>query len=87
MTSRPGNRTGRRLLRLAVAGAVAIGIPIALAGTAKAAPASSGTESRSVRAAETGSINTGNGLRGRAAVQAGTWRAYGGHGCRAPGQP
>ena len=40
MTSRPAYLTGRGLLRLAVAGAVAIGTPIALAGNAEAAPAS-----------------------------------------------
>jgi hypothetical protein len=40
MTSRPGYRTGRGLLRLAVAGAVAVGTPIALAGNAEAAPSS-----------------------------------------------
>ena len=40
MTSRPDSRLGRKLVRMAVVGAVAISAPLAVAGTANAAPSS-----------------------------------------------
>ena len=80
MTSRPAYLTGRGLLRLAVAGAVAVGTPIALAGNAEAAPSSVWD---SVAACESGgnwSINTGNGYYGGLQFSGSTWRGYGGDG-------
>jgi len=80
MTSRPGYRTGRGLLRLAVAGAVAIGTPIALAGNAEAAPASVWDKVAQCESGGNWNTNTGNGYYGGLQFSAGTWRAYGGTG-------
>src|SRR6476661_3850178 len=80
MTSRPGNRTGRGLLKLAVAGAVAIGTPIALAGNAEAAPASVWDKVAQCESGGNWNTNTGNGYYGGLQFSASTWRAYGGSG-------
>jgi resuscitation-promoting factor RpfA len=80
MTSRPGNRTGRGLLRLAVAGAVAVGTPIALAGTAEAAPASVWDRVAQCESGGNWSTNTGNGYYGGLQFTQSTWKAYGGTG-------
>jgi ABC-type transport system substrate-binding protein len=83
MDSRPAPRAprGRKLLRVAVAAAVALGAPVALAGTADAAPAASKWDR--IAACESGGnwgINTGNGYYGGLQFNLATWRAYGGHG-------
>ena len=78
MTSRPGYRTGRGLLRLAVAGAVAVGTPIALAGNAEAAPSSVWDKVAQCESGGNWAINTGNGFYGGLQFTASTWRAYGG---------
>ena len=80
MTSRPGYRTGRGLLRLAVAGAVAVGTPIALAGNAEAAPASVWDKVAQCESGGNWNTNTGNGYYGGLQFSASTWRAYGGSG-------
>src|SRR5512133_1558630 len=85
MDSRPATRApkGRHLLRLAVAGAVALGAPLALASTAEAAPAPSTWDK--IAQCESGGnwgTNTGNGYYGGLQFNAGTWQAYGG-----PGMP
>jgi LysM repeat protein len=80
MTSRPGYRTGRGLLRLAVAGAVAVGTPIALAGNADAAPSSVWDKVAQCESGGNWNTNTGNGYYGGLQFSAGTWRAYGGSG-------
>ena len=80
MTSRPGIRTGRGLLRLAVAGAVAIGTPIALAGNAEAAPTSVWDKVAQCESGGNWSTNTGNGYYGGLQFSPSTWRAYGGTG-------
>ena len=80
MTSRPGYRTGRGLLRLAVAGAVAVGTPIALAGNAEAAPSSVWDKVAQCESGGNWSTNTGNGYYGGLQFSASTWRAYGGSG-------
>ena len=87
MTSRPGYRTGRGLLRLAVAGAVAVGTPIALAGNAEAAPASVWDKVAQCESGGNWNTNTGNGYYGGLQFSASTWRAYGGSGSRARRQP
>ncbi len=81
MSSRPAYLTGRGLLRLAIAGAVAIGTPIALASNAAAAPAS--VWDRVAQCASGGNWNTGNGSYGGLHFSASTWRAYGGSGSAA----
>jgi resuscitation-promoting factor RpfA len=80
MASRPARSTSRSLLRLAVAGAVAVGAPFALAGTANAA---SDVDWDKLAQCESGgkwSTNTGNGFSGGLQFTPSTWRAYGGKG-------
>ncbi|WP_433504505.1 transglycosylase family protein [Pseudonocardia halophobica] len=74
--------TGRSLLRLAVAGAVAVGAPVALAGNANAASASSWDALAQCESGGNWNINTGNGYYGGLQFNLTTWKAYGG-----PGMP
>jgi resuscitation-promoting factor RpfA len=71
---------GRSLLRLAVVGAVAAGAPLALAGTASAAPESAWDKLAQCESGGNWGINTGNGYYGGIQFNASTWRAYGGTG-------
>ncbi|MBW0117936.1 transglycosylase family protein, partial [Pseudonocardia abyssalis] len=80
MTSRPAITTGRSLLRLAVAGAVVVGAPLALAGTANAAPDSDWDRLAQCESGGNWSINTGNGYSGGLQFSPTTWRAFGGTG-------
>jgi resuscitation-promoting factor RpfA len=80
MTSRPRTPTGRGLLRIAVVGAVAAGTPVALAGTASAAPDSAWDKLAQCESGGNWSINTGNGYYGGIQFNPTTWRAYGGTG-------
>ena len=80
MTSRPGYRTGRGLLRLAVAGAVAVGTPIALAGNAEAAPSSVWDKVAQCESGGNWATSTGNGFHGGLQFTASTWRSFGGSG-------
>ena len=78
MTSRPTK--GRNLLRVAVAGAVAIAAPFALAGTANAAPESDWDALANCESGSNWNVNTGNGYSGGLQFSAQTWRAFGGTG-------
>ena len=80
MTSRPALLSGRGLLRLAVAGAVAVGTPVALAANAEAAPSSVWDKIAQCESGGNWSINTGNGYYGGLQFSSSTWRAYGGSG-------
>ncbi|WP_219419746.1 LysM peptidoglycan-binding domain-containing protein [Pseudonocardia nigra] len=80
MTSRPDSRKGRSLLRLAVAGAVAVGAPFAVAGTANAAPDSVWDKLAQCESGGNWQINTGNGYYGGLQFNPRTWRAFGGSG-------
>ena len=80
MTSRPDSRKGRSLLRLAVAGAVAVGVPIAVAGTANAAPDNVWDRVAQCESGGNWKINTGNGFSGGLQFTPSTWRAFGGSG-------
>jgi len=80
MTSRPDSRKGRSLLRLAVAGAVAVGVPIAVAGTANAAPDNVWDRVAQCESGGNWNINTGNGFSGGLQFTPSTWRAFGGTG-------
>ncbi|MGH8964109.1 MAG: transglycosylase family protein [Actinomycetes bacterium] len=80
MTSRSNSRKGRSLLGLAVAGAVAVGAPFALAGTAEAAPSSTWDKLAKCESGGNWKINTGNGYYGGLQFSARTWRAFGGKG-------
>jgi resuscitation-promoting factor RpfA len=83
MKSRPAYLTGRGLLRLAIAGAVAVGTPIALAGNAEAAPASVWDKVAQCESGGNWDTDTGNGYYGGLQFSAGTWREYGGSGSAA----
>lgn len=80
MTSRPEFPKGRSLLRLAVAGAVVMGTPLALAGTANAAPLSDWEALAQCESGGDWNINTGNGYSGGLQFSPTTWRAFGGTG-------
>ncbi len=71
---------GRSLLRLAVVGAVATGVPLALAGTASAAPESAWDRLAQCESGGNWSINSGNGYYGGIQFNASTWHAFGGDG-------
>ena len=73
---------GRSLARLAVVGAVAAGVPLALAGTASAAPESAWDKLAQCESGGNWNTNTGNGYYGGIQFDAHTWHAYGG-----PGMP
>lgn len=80
MASRPATSKGRSLLRVAVAGALAIGTPITLVGTANAAPDSVWDKIAACESGGNWSIDTGNHYSGGLQFSASTWRAYGGSG-------
>jgi resuscitation-promoting factor RpfA len=80
MTSRSDSRKGRSLLRLAVAGAVAVGASFAVAGTANAAPDSAWEKLAQCESGGNWKINTGNGYYGGLQFSPRTWRAFGGEG-------
>ena len=80
MTSRPDSRKGRSLLRLAVAGAVAVSAPVAFAGTANAAPDSTWDRLAKCESGGRWNVNTGNGYYGGLQFSPRTWRAFGGKG-------
>lgn len=71
---------GRSLLRLALVGAVATGAPLALAGTASAAPDSAWDKLAQCESGGNWSINSGNGYYGGIQFNASTWHAFGGEG-------
>jgi hypothetical protein len=83
MDSRPVTRVprGRNLLRAAVAAAVALGTPVALAGTADAsAPASKWDRIAQCESGGNWGTASGNGYYGGLQFSPSTWRAYGGRG-------
>jgi resuscitation-promoting factor RpfA len=80
MTRRPGYNAGRTLLRLAVAGAVVVGTPVALASTANAADDSTWDKLAQCESGGKWNINTGNGFSGGLQFTPTTWKAYGGTG-------
>lgn len=71
---------GRSLLRLTVAGAVAVGASAAIAGTASAAPDDTWDELAQCESGGNWSTNTGNGYAGGLQFSPSTWKAYGGSG-------
>jgi len=76
------SKTGRSLARIAVAGAVVAGVPLALSGTANAAPTSAWDALAQCESGGNWAINTGNGYYGGLQFNMTTWKAYGG-----PGSP
>ena len=72
---------GRRLLQAAIATVVALGAPVALAGTAEAAqPTGSGTASRSARAVAGGTSPPGTATTVACSSRRAPGRPYGGQG-------
>ena len=76
----PKSRMGRTLLRLTLAATVALGVPLTIAGTANAAPAT--VWDRLAQCESTGNwrINSGNGFFGGLQFTMSTWRGFGGQG-------
>jgi resuscitation-promoting factor RpfA len=70
----------KNLVRLAIVGAVAVGAPLALAGTANAAPDSVWDKLAMCESTGNWAINTGNGFSGGLQFTPQTWRAFGGKG-------
>jgi resuscitation-promoting factor RpfA len=79
----PAHTPGRSLLRLAVAGAVVVGAPLALATNANAASDATWDKLAQCESGGNWSINTGNGYAGGLQFSPSTWRAYGGTGSAA----
>jgi len=75
--------TGRSLLRLAVAGAVAVGAPVAVAGNASAADNSVWDAVAQCESGGNWNTNTGNGYYGGLQFSQSTWQAFGGTGSAA----
>ncbi|HEX8518829.1 MAG TPA: transglycosylase family protein [Pseudonocardia sp.] len=80
MSARTRTAHGRSLLRLAVVGAVAAGAPLALAGTADAAPESAWDRLAQCESGGNWNSNTGNGYYGGIQFNARTWKSFGGSG-------
>ena len=80
MSTRPRTSKGRSLLRLAVVGAVAAGAPVALAGTASAAPQSAWDKLAQCESGGNWNASTGNGYYGGIQFNARTWKSFGGSG-------
>jgi LysM repeat protein len=80
MSSRPDSPKSRSLLRLAVVGAVAVGAPFAVAGTADAASDSAWDKLAQCESGGNWNINTGNGYYGGLQFNPRTWQAFGGEG-------
>lgn len=84
-TSRARKFSVRNLTRFVLAGAVAVGAPFALAGTANAHTAPTGVWDRLAECESGGDwdISTGNGYSGGLQFAPSTWRAFGGDGSAA----
>ncbi|MCP2259505.1 LysM domain-containing protein [Streptoalloteichus tenebrarius] len=74
---RKPSAAGKHIARLALAGVV-IGAPVAMAGTANAAPESTWDALAQCEAGGNWNINTGNGFSGGLQFTPSTWKAYGG---------
>lgn len=82
MASRPAISKSR-VLQCAIAGAIAASTPIALTGTANAAPAAVWDKIAACESGGNWGISTGNGYSGGLQFSSSTWRAYGGSGSAA----
>ncbi|MEK6438275.1 transglycosylase family protein [Pseudonocardia sp. T1-2H] len=80
MFSRISIFSGRNLLRAALAGAIAVGAPLAVSGTANAASGSTWDALAQCESSGNWSINTGNGFSGGLQFTPSTWQAFGGQG-------
>jgi hypothetical protein len=80
MAPRPRTSVTKNLVRLAIAGAIAVSGPLAMAGTANAVPASVWDKLAMCESTGNWAINTGNGFSGGLQFTPQTWRAFGGKG-------
>ena len=80
MALRSRTFTRKNLVRLAVAGSIALGAPLAVAGTAQAAPAGVWDKLAHCESSGNWSANTGNGFSGGLQFTPSTWKAFGGKG-------
>jgi hypothetical protein len=80
MAPRPRTSVTKNLVRLAIAGAVAVSAPLAMTGTANAVPADVWDRLAQCESSGNWSINTGNGFSGGLQFTPQTWRAFGGKG-------
>lgn len=76
----PRTRIGQNLLRLMVAGGIALGAPFVATGTADAVPAATWDRLAQCESSGNWRINTGNGYFGGLQFTLSTWRAFGGQG-------
>jgi hypothetical protein len=70
----------KNVLRAAVAGVIALGAPLAMAGTANAVPGSTWDRLAQCESSGNWSANTGNGFSGGLQFTPSTWKAFGGQG-------
>ncbi|NMH97421.1 transglycosylase family protein [Pseudonocardia acidicola] len=80
MASRRSILSRKNLLRMAVAGAIAVGAPLAAAGTANATPASTWDALAQCESSGNWAADTGNGFAGGLQFTPSTWAAFGGQG-------
>ena len=80
MSFRSRTSTRKNLLRLTIAGAIAVGAPLAMAGTANAAPSGVWDKLAQCESSGNWSANTGNGFSGGLQFTPSTWKAFGGEG-------
>jgi resuscitation-promoting factor RpfA len=80
MAPRPRTSVTRNLVRLAIAGAIAVSGPLAMAGTANAVPPSVWDKLAMCESTGNWAINSGNGFSGGLQFTPQTWRAFGGKG-------
>ena len=71
---------GRKLARVAVAAAIALGAPVALAGNAEAASMAKWDRIAQCESGSNWATNTGNGYYGGLQFSPRTWKAFGGTG-------
>jgi hypothetical protein len=80
MNSRISIFSRRNLLRVGLAGAIAVGTPLAVSGTANAAADSTWDRLAQCESSGNWNINTGNGFSGGLQFTPSTWQAFGGQG-------
>jgi resuscitation-promoting factor RpfA len=80
MTPRLRTSVTKNLVRLAIAGIAAVCVPLAMTGTANAAPDGVWNKLAQCESSGNWSANTGNGFSGGLQFTPQTWRAFGGKG-------
>lgn len=78
--ARPTVPVKRAMMRLALVGTLAAGVPVAVADSAEAAPKNQWDRIAACESGGRWSANTGNGYSGGLQFSRSTWKAYGGKG-------